>query len=332
MTSIRESQHLVVRASSPYEFLRDDGREARTTETRRTTLRIAMLHTRLRVEERLVLDAIEHRGLRAETIDLREPVFDLGDAGRWREFDLVIDRSLSLTSSLNAVRILESYGVRCVNPADSIELCADKLRTTLALETAGVPSPRTVVALSPEAALEACENVGYPCVIKPTVGSWGRLVSRVNDRHAAEAIIEHKDVLGSVSHQVFYVQEFIAKPDRDLRVFVVGGEPIAAIARTSEHWITNTARGGSAKGIDVTPEIADICRRAAACVGGDAVAIDLFECPRRGLLVNEINHSMEFRNSIDATGVDIPGAIVDHAICLVSSLASDVAATAGPSS
>ncbi len=288
-------------------------------------MRIAMLHSRLRVEERLVLDAIERRGFTAETIDLREPVFDLGDPGRWREFDLVIDRCLSLTSSLNAVRILESYGVRCVNPAETIDICADKLRTTLALESAGVPSPRTLAALSPEAALEACENIGYPCVIKPTVGSWGRLVSRVNDRHAAEAIIEHKAVLGSVAHHVYYIQELVAKPDRDLRVFVVAGEPIAAIARSSEHWITNTARGGSAKGVEVTPDIADICRRAAACVGGDAVAIDLFECPRRGLLVNEINHSMEFRNSIDATGVDIPGAIVDHALSLASTPASDAA-------
>jgi len=277
------------------------------------------LHTRLRVEERLLLDAIERRGLTAEPIDLREPVFDLGDAGRWRGFDLVLDRSLSLTCSINAVRILESYGVRCVNPAQTIELCSDKLRTTLALEDAGVPSPRTLVALSPEAALEAVEAVGYPCVIKPTVGSWGRLVSRINDRHAAEAIIEHKDTLGSVSHQVFYVQEYVDKPGRDLRVFVVGGEPIAAIARSSAHWITNTARGGAATGIEVTPDIADVCRRAAACVAGDAVAIDLLECPRRGLLVNEINHSMEFRNSIDATGVDIPGAVIEHALAAAGS-------------
>ncbi|MCA9278802.1 MAG: lysine biosynthesis protein LysX [Phycisphaeraceae bacterium] len=275
-------------------------------------MRVAMLHTRMRTEERLLVDAFEARGANVELVDIRPEVFRLDDMSRWTQFDVVFDRSLSLTTSITTLRMLDMAGVRCVNHPDVVEVCSDKLRTTLALERAGVPNPRTRIALSPEAALEAIRVMGFPVVLKPTVGSWGRMVSRINDMDAAEAIIEHRDVLGSVQHHVYYIQEHIDKPDRDLRVFVVGGEPIAAIARYSEHWVTNTARGGSAQNEPLTDELVSLARRVHDAVGGDAIAIDLLECPNRGLLVNEVNHSMEFRNSIATTGIDIPGRIVEH--------------------
>ena len=41
------------------------------------------------------------------------------------------------------------------------------------------------------------------------------------------------------------------------------------------------------------------------------VAIDVFENDD-GYSVNEVNYTMEFRNSIDVTGVNIPGRIVDY--------------------
>jgi [lysine-biosynthesis-protein LysW]--L-2-aminoadipate ligase len=282
----------------------------------RRPLRLAMLHTRLRAEERLLLDAFSALGVDVEPIDLRRVVFDLADPGAWRAYHLVIDRSISLTDSLTAVRILESFGVRCMNPARAIEVCSDKLRTTLALVEAGVPTPHVNVALDGASALAAVESLGYPAVLKPTIGSWGRLLARVNDRDAAEAVIEHRVTLGGTHHRVVYAQEYVEKTGRDIRVFVVGGEPVAAIERRSEHWITNTARGARAAGLVITPEIDELCRRAARVCRADVVAIDLLECPRRGLLVNEMNHSMEFRNSIDTTGVDIPRLIAEHAVWL----------------
>jgi [lysine-biosynthesis-protein LysW]--L-2-aminoadipate ligase len=280
-------------------------------------MRIAMLFTRLRTEERLLLDAFEARGVTPEAIDLRREVFDPASPGRWAGFDLVIDRAVSATAAQNAIRVLDALGVRCVNPSAAIDACSDKLRTTLALELAGVPTPRVRVAFDEESALRAVEEIGYPAVLKPTIGSWGRLLARVNDRDAAEAIIEHKLTLGSFPHHVLYVQEYVEKPNRDIRVFVVGGEPVAAITRHSEHWVTNTARGGRASGLAIPADMADLCRRAAASVGADVVAIDLLECPRRGLLVNELNHSMEFRNSIETSGVDIPGLVADYCIRVV---------------
>jgi len=176
-----------------------------------------------------------------------------------------------------------------------------------------VPAPKTRVAFTPEAALEAVEELGYPVVMKPLIGSWGRLVSKVNDRESAEAIVEHKDVLGNYLHSIYYVQEYIPKPGRDIRGFVVGDETICAIYRYSDHWITNTARGGRAENCPVTPELNEICVRAARAVGGGIVAIDVLE--RDGeLLVNEVNYTMEFRNSIDTTGVNIPAKMIDFVL------------------
>lgn len=150
-------------------------------------------------------------------------------------------------------------------------------------------------------------------MLKPAVGSWGRLISLVSDRYAAEAILEHKEVLGSYHHSIFYVQEYVAKPGRDIRSFVVGDECICAIYRYSDHWITNTARGAVAENCPVTDEIAEKSLAAARAVGGGVLAVDLLESDR-GLLVNEVNYTMEFRNSIDTTGVDIPLKIVDYTL------------------
>ena len=280
-------------------------------------MKLAMLHARLRVEERLLLERFQERGVEVDLIELRDVILNPESVGRWSEYDLMLDRCLSLTGSLTAVRVLESIGLRCINAASAIEVCSDKLRTTLALLRAGVPTPQTRIAVSVEAALCAIEEMGYPVVLKPTVGSWGRLMARINDRDAAEAVLEHRETLGSAQQHVYYVQEYIEKPGRDIRVFVVGGEAIAAIVRASDHWVTNTARGAKASGHTVSPEIGDLCTRAVAAVGADIAAVDLLECPHRGLLVNEINHSMEFRNSIDTTGVDIPGRIADF-ICLTA--------------
>ena len=174
-----------------------------------------------------------------------------------------------------------------------------------------MPQPRNLVAFSTEAALDAIETIGYPVVIKPVVGSWGRLLAKINDRDAAEAVLEHKSVLGSVQHSVFYIQEYIKKPGRDIRVFVMGNEAITAIYRKSAHWITNTARGGEGEICKITPELAEICVEAAQAVGGGVLAIDILEHPDRGYLINEINHTMEFHTLMPITGVDVAGLMVE---------------------
>jgi len=211
--------------------------------------------------------------------------------------------------------VLGLWGIPTLNHHDVIATCGDKLLTTAALLENGVPTPRTRLAFTAESALDAVEETGYPAVLKPVVGSWGRLLARVNDRDAAEAILEHKETLGSPQHGVFYIQEHVRKPARDIRAFVVGDETICAIYRYSGHWITNTARGGRAENCPVTPELDALCRAAARAVGGGIVAVDVLESDD-GLLVNEVNDTMEFRNSIDTTGVNIPARVVDYALAM----------------
>jgi [lysine-biosynthesis-protein LysW]--L-2-aminoadipate ligase len=274
---------------------------------------IAVLMSRVRVEEKLILAALEARGVACELIDDRQVIFDLHENG-FHRFDVVLERCINHSRALYALRILDDWGVRTVNSYPAALTCGNKLETTSALIRAGVPTPCTRIAFTPQAALVAIEEMGYPVVLKPAIGSWGRLLAKVNDRESAEALLEHKQVLGSYHHSIFYLQEYIPKPERDIRAFVVGDETVAAIYRHSEHWITNTARGGHATNCPVTPELNELCVQAAEAVGGGILGVDLLEDPERGLLVNEVNYTIEFRNSIDTTGVDIPGRVVDYVL------------------
>lgn len=273
-------------------------------------MKIALLHSLMRKEEKLLLAAFRSRGTEVTLIDDRELVFDLR---RHPAVDLILERCINHSRALHALRLLESLGVRCLNSYQVAQICGDKILTAVALREHDVPQPEMRVAFTDESALQAIEEIGYPVVLKPAVGSWGRLVAKVNDREAAESILEHKRILGSYHHSIFFVQQYIDKPGRDIRCFVVGDRCIAAIYRTSEHWKTNTALGGTASGAPVTDELGDLAVRAAVAVGGGLVGVDILESDA-GLLVNEVNYTMEFSHSIDTTGVDIPGHIADYAI------------------
>lgn len=277
-------------------------------------MRIALLYTRIRAEEKLIVQELDARGLDYALIDIRRAVFDLHQREQWAAYDVVLERCISHSQALTALQILGAWGIPCVNNAHVAQVCGNKLETSLALVAAGVPTPQVQIAFTPEAALTAIETMGYPVVLKPAIGSWGRLLAKVNDREAAEAILEHKSTLGSYQHSIFYIQEYVAKPDRDIRAFVVGGETICAITRHSAHWITNTARGGQAEKCPVTAEIDQLSQAAAQAVGGGVVAVDLLETADARLLVNEVNYTMEFRNSIAPTGVNIPARIVDYVV------------------
>ena len=277
-------------------------------------MRVGMLLSRVRVEEKLLLEAFPAHGVDVERFDDREIVFDLHDPGPFAGLDVVLERSISHGRALASLEQLNAWGIPTVNSAAVANVCGNKFATSRSLIQQGVPTPRTMLAFTEDSALAAIETLGYPVVLKPAVGSWGRLISKINDREAAEAVLEHKQILGSYHHSVFYIQEYIDKPQRDIRTFVVGGETIAGIYRTSPHWITNTARGGQATNCPITPELDELSRAAAAAVGGGVVAIDVLERQNGELLVNEVNYTMEFRNSIDTTGVDIPARVVDYVL------------------
>jgi [lysine-biosynthesis-protein LysW]--L-2-aminoadipate ligase len=272
-------------------------------------MKIGLLHSLIRKDEKFLIDAFKSKGIELVMIDDRNVTFNLGKDHF--DLDIVVERCINHSRALHGLRLFESAGVKCVNTYNVATVCGDKLLTSCALAEHHVPQPEVRVAFTEESALKTIEDMGYPVVLKPAVGSWGRLLSKVNDRDAAEAILEHKAVLGSYHHSIFYIQKYVEKSGRDIRSFVIGDKCIAAIFRTSPHWITNTARGGTATKCEVTKELNDISVLAAKAVGGGIVAIDVFET-KQGLMVNEVNYTMEYKNSITTTGVDIPAHMVDY--------------------
>ena len=274
-------------------------------------MRVGVLLSRVRVEEKLLFAELDRRGADWARIEDPELVMQLDRP--LEGFDVVLERSINHTRALHALNVLNAWGIPTVNAYAVAEVCGNKLLTSTALVRTGVPTPQTAVAFTPESALAAIEGLGYPVILKPPIGSWGRLLAKVNDRDAAEALLEHKEVLGSFHHSTFYVQQYVPKPGRDIRAFVVGDETICAIYRYSQHWITNTARGGQSANCPVTPELDAVCQAAARAVGGGVLAIDLVETGDTFQVI-EVNYTMEFRNSIAPTGVDIPARIVDFTL------------------
>ncbi len=275
------------------------------------SITVGFLHSLVRKEEKLLIGEFNKRqNVNLAMMDDRQLFFDLIHRP---EVDVIVERSINHSRALHALRLYQSLGIPCVNNYEVSLTCGDKTLTAVALQDHRVAQPDLRIAFTIESALEAIEELGYPVVLKPAVGSWGRLLSKVNDRDAAEAILEHKTVLGSYHHSIFFIQKYVDKKGRDIRAFVVGDDCIAAIYRSSVHWITNTARGAIASRCPVTPELGELCLQAANAVGGGVLAVDLFES-KDGYLVNEVNYTMEFRNSIETTGVNIPDKVVDHVI------------------
>ncbi|HWH08989.1 MAG TPA: lysine biosynthesis protein LysX [Candidatus Thermoplasmatota archaeon] len=279
-------------------------------------VRIGMVWSRIRNDEKMLMDAAQRKGVDLVPVDDRELVLPVHQLPReLLGFDAILERGISYTTSYYVTMALASYGIPCVNPHEVLRNCGDKALTSLLLAKAGVSTPRTYLAFEEESSLRAVEQAGYPAVLKPVIGSWGRLIARANDRETAMALLEHKRVLGSVTHGVTYAQEFVQKPGRDIRAFWVGDRVVAAIYRTNDqHFITNTAQGGRASNCPVTEDVQRICQRAAAAVGGGVLAMDLMESPDGTLTCHEVNHTMEFKNSVAPTGVDIPGLILDYVI------------------
>jgi [lysine-biosynthesis-protein LysW]--L-2-aminoadipate ligase len=151
-------------------------------------------------------------------------------------------------------------------------------------------------------------------VLKPVVGSWGRLMAKLDSRSAAEAVLEHKETLGHYEHKIFYIQEFVDKPGRDIRVLAADGEPVAAMTRQSDHWLTNAAQGAETARFEVDDNVRDVVARASAAVGGGLLGVDLMEVGGAGsgeYTVHEVNHNVEFKALNEVADVDVPGRVVD---------------------
>lgn len=209
--------------------------------------------------------------------------------------------------------MLEGLGYRVINSFETSNICGNKLFAHVTLRKNGIKTPKAIAAFSEESALSAIEEIGYPVVIKPTVGSWGRLIGLLRDKDAAEAVIESREYMFPL-YRIYFFEEFVKRPPRDIRAIVIGNRVAAAIYRYSGHeeWKTNMALGGKAEPCTVTNELEDLCLKASDAVRGEIVGVDLMESDEVGLMVHEVNGTTEFKNTVRVTGVDIPALAVEY--------------------
>ncbi len=274
---------------------------------------IALVYDIARWEERAILEAARKRSIRVELLHLEvQPLTINGEPPL--EVEVFLQRSLSHANAITSTIALESMGLRVVNNSRAIAVAHDKLWTLALLSKSGIPTPRTIVAFSDKPAMKVAKTLGYPVVVKPINGSWGRLVSLAEDEETLRVILEHRVYMNNPFLKVHLLQEFVRKPNRDIRVFVVGDEVPVAIYRVSEHWITNTARGGRAQPAPIDEELRELSLKTAKIIGVEIGGLDIFEDPERGYLVNEVNAVPDFRNTVVVTGYDLPGKIVEYLV------------------
>ena len=270
-----------------------------------------VLYDTIRLEEKLLIKAAEMHDIAIEMVDCKRLFVDLNKSTH--EFDTVLQRCVSYYRNIHSTATLEGLGARVINSLRTGILAGNKLFTHMLLQKAGIPTPEAIIAFSKESAMESLEKNGYPKIIKPTVGSWGRMVSKLNDRDSAEGVIESRESMHP-AYQKYFLEEFVQRPPRDIRAIVIGDTVAGAIYRVSNdsNWKTNTHLGGSAEICEVSNELEDICIKAKNTVQGEIVGVDLMESNDKGLVVHEINNTTEFRNVVKVTGIDIPTQMLDY--------------------
>ena len=274
---------------------------------------LSILYDTIRWEEKALFDAGKKKGADIKMVDCKNLFLNLDQTKE--NFGTVIQRCVSYYRSLHSTAALEGKGVNVINCLNTSIFAGNKLFTHMLLQKNGIPTPFSTIAFSEESALAALESQGYPMVLKPTVGSWGRLIALLKDRDSAEGIMESRERMYPI-YQVYYLEEFVQRPPRDIRAIMIGDEVVAAIYRYSgdSQWKTNMALGGRAEECKVTKELEDVCVRAKNAVQGQIVGVDLMESKEKGLLVHEVNNTTEYKNTVRVTGVDIPALMIDYAL------------------
>lgn len=280
---------------------------------------LSLLYDRIRTEEKLIINTAEKKGIELRPIDVKDLHLVITDPNKDKEIfgDVAIERCVSYFRGLHLTAILEGKGIKVINPYSIMSICGNKMLTSILLAKNGIPTPKTIIAFTKEEALKAIEEIGFPAVIKPVFGSWGRLIAQVKDKDIAQVILEHREEINNPLYQIYYIQEMIERPPRDIRCIVIDNEIIASIYRYSspEDWRTNIARGGRAEVCNLTEDMKEIILKTSEIIGGGVLGIDAMES-KNGIVIHEVNATVEFKGAMSATGIDIPGKIIEYALKL----------------
>ena len=278
--------------------------------------KICIVFDRLRTEEKLLQKKAEELGYETSMIDAKITSFDTDSKPENFDFgDVVLERCVSYYRGLHFTACLEFLDIPVINKFDVANTCGNKMITSMLLKKNNIPTPKTYFSFSAETALENFENIGYPLVIKPIIGSWGRSVMPIKDKDTAEAVIENRQVTDGPQDRIYYLQEMIDRPPRDIRVITVGDQAVSAMYRKSSGGFkTNIALGADPELCQITKEMEDLCEKTSKAVGGGILGIDLMEDKERGLVVHEVNNTVEFKGLVKVSEKNIPKEMIDYAV------------------
>ena len=278
--------------------------------------KICIVFDRLRAEEKLLQTQASEMGYETSMIDAKTTRFNTDSNKNEYDFgDVVLERCISYYRGLHFTACLEFLDVPVINSFEIANTCGNKMITSMLLKKNNIPTPKTYFSFSAESAMEHFEKVGYPLVIKPIIGSWGRSVMPIKDKDTADAIIENRQVTDGPQDRIYYLQEMIDRPPRDIRVITVGDQAVAAMYRKSSGGVkTNIALGAEPEICKITNEIEELCLNASKAVGGGILGIDLMEDKNRGLVVHEVNNTVEFKGLVKVAEKNIPKEMIDFAI------------------
>ena len=278
--------------------------------------KICIVFDRLRTEEKLLQTQASEMGYETSMIDAKTTRFNTDSNKSEHDFgDVVLERCISYYRGLHFTACLEFLDVPVINSFEIANTCGNKMITSMLLKKNNIPTPKTYFSFSAESAMENFEKVGYPLVIKPIIGSWGRSVMPIKDKDTADAIIENRQVTDGPQDRIYYLQEMIDRPPRDIRVITVGDQAVAAMYRKSSGGFkTNIALGAEPEICKITNEIEELCLNASKAVGGGILGIDLMEDKNRGLVVHEVNNTVEFKGLVKVAEKNIPKEMIDFAI------------------
>ena len=281
--------------------------------------KLDILFDKLRFEEKALYNTAIKKGVEVRLVDSRNIIIDTDDLGS-NEFefgDILLQRSISHFRGQFITYCLELCGYNVINSSRIGEICGNKLLTSMILKKNDIPTPKSYFSFNSDSAFNFISTIDLeqnPLVFKPVIGSWGRGVFPVRTKEIGKIIIEMRQESTSPFSSIFYFQELIHRPPRDIRCIVVGEKLVAAVYRYSsdDEWRTNVAKGGKAELIEVTTELEELALKAARAVGTGVLGIDMMEDQNRGLLVHEINNTVEFRGASLATGIDIADMIIEY--------------------
>lgn len=265
----------------------------------------------LRWEENDIINEAKNKQVNVIPIYLKD--FSINISNGWNlNVDAIIQRGVSHSRAYTSTILFESQSIFVVNSSRVLEVCENKLYTSVLLIKNKIPTPKTGIAYNRDEAIKIAQQIGYPVVIKPIDGSWGRMVAKADDEDSLRSLLEYQEYSTISFKNVFYIQEYIRKPNRDIRIFVLGDEVPVGIYRINEkNWKTNTALGARAEPLKIDDELVDLSLKVRESVGGLFLGIDIFEDESRGYLVDEVNGIPEYKNTVRVTGFNISGKLLE---------------------